>query len=213
MPNQRHSRCRHGTILRDSWQDCPRCWDAHIRDKATWTTEDKASRRALFPEEFAQQSRAEKPYAPPPVPPVLQPSPQAKGTIEGIWAEYNVDEDSKAGLRIHVRFSVENMKGAECSLVAYFYFANGEKMRDTNGAFRTTNGGIAVSQKFTPPYQNMSYSDHPLFMPNEELHVSGTHNNPGGKKTVNLGFMVTLWSWPSHRQLVASALQLFNYNL
>ena len=61
MPNQRHSRCCHGTILRDSWQDCSKCWDAHIRDKETWTAQDWTRRRELFPEEFSQQHHEESP--------------------------------------------------------------------------------------------------------------------------------------------------------
>jgi|SRR3989344_457002 len=219
MPNQRHSRCHHGTKLVDSWQDCPRCWDEHIRDKATWTTQDWTRRRELFPEEFPQQHREEierqparikESYVPSPVP---QPSPQAKGTIENIWVEFNANENAKAGLRIHVAFSIENMKDVECLLAIYFYFANGEKMRDINGAFHTTNGEISVGQVFTPPYQVAYFNDLPVFIPHEELHVSKTHNNPGGEKSVNLGFLVCLYPKLSNHLLATSALQLFNYNL
>lgn len=34
------SRCHHGTIIHDSWQDCSQCWDEHDAAKAADAASD-----------------------------------------------------------------------------------------------------------------------------------------------------------------------------
>lgn len=91
-----------------------------------------------------------------------------------IWAEHNVFENGKKGMRIHISLNIKNMKGKSCKAIAYFYHENGSPVRDRGGSFRTSNGNVATGQHFTPGYDNCSYNDLKLFLPYGELGLDGT---------------------------------------
>lgn len=42
--------------------------------------------------------------------------------IEQVWLEYNVYSGNERGMKIHVKFSVNNMLNKSGNVVAYFYF-------------------------------------------------------------------------------------------
>ena len=93
--------------------------------------------------------------------------------ILDIWVDHNVFEDGHKGMRIHVKFTVDDLKDSEGLCIAYFYFADGRKLRDFNERFRTIDDQVSVSKTFTPGYVNSIYRDFKLFMPYSELHISG----------------------------------------
>ena len=100
----------------------------------------------------------------------------AKAHVQKVWVDHNQYQNSIKGMRIHVRFDVDNFKGYQGSVVAYFYDKNGEPLKDTNQNYNTTGGNVSVGDSFRPPYDNSIYKDYPLFMPYRELHLSGKHN-------------------------------------
>ena len=93
--------------------------------------------------------------------------------ILDIWVDHNVFEDGREGMRIHVKFTVDDLQNSEGLCIAYFYFADGRKLSDSNGQYKTTDGQVSVSRSFTPSYVNTIYRDFKLFMPYSELHFSG----------------------------------------
>jgi hypothetical protein len=99
-----------------------------------------------------------------------------EGEIENIWIDFNVVEYGRAGMRIHVAFSVDNMKNKRGACNAYFYFANGGELKDYNGNYKSANGQVSIGSEFTPGYESARFSDFTLFMPYEELHVIGNNN-------------------------------------
>jgi hypothetical protein len=96
----------------------------------------------------------------------------ASGTINKIWAEYNVIVDGVYGMKIHVSFAVSSMVNIQGSCAVYFYLEDGNALKDSNGLYATTNGTVATSVMFIPAYENSTYSDFVLFMPYSELHLS-----------------------------------------
>lgn len=47
----------------------------------------------------------------------------------------------------------------------------GPGVKDRNERYCTTNGMVSASQKFTPPYENTTYENIAIFIPNDELHL------------------------------------------
>jgi len=96
--------------------------------------------------------------------------------IEKVWTEYDVYQNEQQGMKIHVNFSVNNMlnKTGQCN--AYFYFKNGTALVDYNQRYHTKNGKVCSWYTFTPAHTNCLYDDFVIFMPYEELHLTGRHD-------------------------------------
>lgn len=97
----------------------------------------------------------------------------ATAKIEKIWVDHNVTENGEMGMRIHVKFLVNNMLGKTGSCVAWFYFSSGEALKSLGAdqRYKTPNGKLAISDSYKPAYENASFNDFKLFMPYSELHL------------------------------------------
>ncbi|MEN8220547.1 MAG: hypothetical protein ABFS56_30195, partial [Pseudomonadota bacterium] len=104
---------------------------------------------------------------------------EVQGEIEKVWQEHNIyDEDDEKGMKIHVNFTVDNLKGVRCCIAAYFSFQGGEIIGGVNDDFMTTNDQAVVDECFTPPYDDTCCDDFQLFMPYEELYLAeGYHHH------------------------------------
>ena len=87
------------------------------------------------------------------------------------WLEYDVTQNGVKGMKIHVDFNVEDMKGKQGEVIVYFEYPKGTGLKDTNGSYCTEGGHVCVSEKFTPRYDNSHYSDFGIFMPLNEIHM------------------------------------------
>ena len=94
--------------------------------------------------------------------------------ILDVWVDHNVFDSGHKGMRIHVKFTVDDLKNSEGQCIAYFHFADGRSLSDFNGQYTTTDDQVSVSESFTPSYVNTIYRDFKLFMPYSELHFSST---------------------------------------
>ena len=98
----------------------------------------------------------------------------AKARILKVWVDHNQFEGAVKGMRIHVNFKVDNLKGGAGRVNAYFYAKNGKPLKDFNGSYRTINGNVSVGREFQPGYVNTLYEDDfHIFMPYSELHMAG----------------------------------------
>ncbi len=93
--------------------------------------------------------------------------------IESVWVDHNQFQNFQKGMIIHVKFTVDNMKGKKGRCVAYFYYANGTALKDWNNRYCTTDGHVSTGEDFTPSYTNSTYHDFRIFMPYDELHATG----------------------------------------
>ena len=107
-----------------------------------------------------------KSVSPPPPPPTT-----SSAHIARVWADHNVWQNSRKGMRIHVQFTVNNFKGKSGIVAGFFYFRSGKVLKDFNRRYYTQDGTVVVSGNFRPGYRNTIYSDYTLFMPYRELHL------------------------------------------
>jgi hypothetical protein len=96
----------------------------------------------------------------------------ADATFEKLWVDYDVVENGRKGMRIHVKFRVFNLKGVDSYLAIYFEKKNGDKLYTNNTEYRSKNGQVAIYKLLTPGYEETVYDDLKLFMPYGEFNLS-----------------------------------------
>lgn len=92
-------------------------------------------------------------------------------SFKNIWLEHNVNSNGTTGMKVHVHIEISGTKDKPCKAIAYFEHPKGTGMKDRNERYCTTNGMVSASQKFTPPYENTTYENIAIFIPNDELHL------------------------------------------
>ena len=95
------------------------------------------------------------------------------GSIQRVWVDHNVQREGRQGMLIHIKFSVSNLYNVRCQVAAYFHHESGGALRDRNGRYNSVNGDVSVGADFVPSYVDALYEDFPLFMPYDELHITG----------------------------------------
>jgi hypothetical protein len=128
------------------------------------------------------------------------------GKIEGWWIEHNVYEEGQKGMRIHVNFSVQNMKDQTGYIGVYYYFQDGKPLKDHNRKYCTRDGHVSVAQGFTPEEESDRGDDWKLFMPYGEFHLEG------GESVYPLQCNVSLFD-QHDRELVRTLYYLFDLYL
>ncbi len=96
---------------------------------------------------------------------------KADATFEKLWVDYDVTENGKNGMRIHVKFSLTNLKDIDCYLGVYFEKKSGEKIDGVNTEYRSKNGQLAVYKSLKPAYEDAVYKDVQVFMPYSEINT------------------------------------------
>jgi hypothetical protein len=101
---------------------------------------------------------------------------QTDARLDDLWVDYDVTEGGKKGMRIHVRFTVMNMKDIDGYVAVYFEQKNGEQIKGGTG-YMSKSGQLAVYKSIKPAYPEAVYNDLTLFMPYEEIRLSkGRHD-------------------------------------
>jgi|CXWL01.1.fsa_nt_gi hypothetical protein len=99
----------------------------------------------------------------------VESSAKADATFEKLWVDYDVTEDGKLGMRIHVKFTTMNLKDVDCYVAVYFEKKNGEKIDGISSGYRSKSGQLAVYKSLKPAYTESIYDDLKLFMPYSEI--------------------------------------------
>ncbi|MGI8786530.1 MAG: hypothetical protein ACR2HG_02045 [Pyrinomonadaceae bacterium] len=97
-------------------------------------------------------------------------TPSAK--FNRVWADYDVTEKNQYGMRIHLDFSVYNMKGMDGYAAIYFQKRDGTKILTNNRDYRSKEGQVAVFREIKPGYDPTDYKDLTLFLPYSELSLT-----------------------------------------
>jgi hypothetical protein len=88
------------------------------------------------------------------------------------WIDYNVTENQKRGMRIHVNFEVTGLKGSDSKMVV--------RVKDKNNDYlpSATNGDeLRLEYEFRPGYPTTVYQDAIVFLPYSEIDLpKGDHN-------------------------------------
>ena len=97
--------------------------------------------------------------------------------FQKIWVDYDVRQEGRLGMRIHVKFSVYNMKEVDSYLAIYFEKADGTKLTGNNRKYSSTDGQTAVFRLLKPGFEDTIYNDLKVFMPYDELNLAnGKHD-------------------------------------
>ncbi|MEO6588250.1 MAG: hypothetical protein ABIP06_02880 [Pyrinomonadaceae bacterium] len=104
---------------------------------------------------------------------VSQVKAQPGATFDRMWIDYNIKENNQDGMRIHIKFTANSLKSADCQIRISF-FDDDEKtpLTDNNQRFYTTKGNVALFRDLKPPYDPAVYEDFQMFMPYDELDLS-----------------------------------------
>ena len=121
--------------------------------------------------------------------------------IKEVKVDHNVYVDGKKGMNIHVNFSIDNCMDDQCDALAYFYYANGSPIKDTNSSYNTADGNVVGSKSFKPGYPKTTYNDLIIFMPYSEIHSTTTTG------TVAMYFLVELYSYTA-KQFVGNKIKV-----
>lgn len=110
-------------------------------------------------------------YTKPGSPADVETSEKADATFEDLWVDYDVTQNGKKGMLIHVKFTAINLKDVDCYLAIYFEKKNGEKIDGHSEGYRSKNGQLAVYKTLKPGFAEASYKDLQLFMPYAEIRL------------------------------------------
>jgi hypothetical protein len=94
-----------------------------------------------------------------------------KAKFTSMRVEYNVTENGRLGMRIHVNFTTYKLKDVECYLLVSFLKKDGTTITAGNDTYKGPDGQVAVYASLTPGYDEAIYKDAVLFMPYDELNV------------------------------------------
>lgn len=98
------------------------------------------------------------------------------GKVERVWVDYDVTEEGQFGMRIHVKFTAQNMKGVDSYMGIYFEKEDGSRLTSSDNKFQSKAGDVAAYRSLKPGYDETVYNDLTVFMPYSELHLGvGNH--------------------------------------
>lgn len=94
-----------------------------------------------------------------------------------IWVDFNMEENGTKGLIIHVDFGATDVEQHTLNVTAYFEYSTGSPLKDTDGAYRSSDGRVAVEKTVTAKSYDSQWGDLKLFMPYSQIHTSsGNHS-------------------------------------
>lgn len=104
-----------------------------------------------------------------PIPSQYYKNAAASATFDSIWVDYDVTDNGVKGMKVHVSFTVYEMKDSSSYVVIFFQDDLGDRLRDNNKSFYSSGGDVAVYQNIKPQYDPAVYKDLEIFMPYSEL--------------------------------------------
>jgi hypothetical protein len=92
--------------------------------------------------------------------------------FDKVWVDYDVTQEGKFGMLIHLKFTVYEMKGVDSYARITYLDEDNEYLKDNNKSFYTTGGDVATFKSLKPGYEPTDYNDLQMFMPYTELDLS-----------------------------------------
>jgi hypothetical protein len=104
-----------------------------------------------------------------------EPTPSNAGAIsaayKNMWVDYDIEENGRWGMRIHLKFEVYNMKDTDGYVAIYFTKKDGSKLYTNNTSYSSKDGQVALYKSIRPEYTKAVYNDLVLFMPYQEFNL------------------------------------------
>jgi hypothetical protein len=93
---------------------------------------------------------------------------EISATVNRVWIDYDVFEDRKKGMRIHVNFEVTGLKGVDSKLTARVRREN-DSFVMSNTSYANGNGELEVAFEMKPGFPTTVYKDATIFLPYDEI--------------------------------------------
>ncbi|MGB1288383.1 MAG: hypothetical protein ACPG7F_17750 [Aggregatilineales bacterium] len=97
--------------------------------------------------------------------------------IQNVEVVHNSFKNSVKGMTILIDFIVSGSDGEEGEIAAYFYYQNGNLLRDFNNRYASIDGQVSTGQTFILCCSTTTYQDFELFLPYNELHMDRGESN------------------------------------
>ncbi len=138
----------------------------------------RLSGRPTKPTLQAMFARINKVKSAPSTPDPQPEEPESLADITSIKTVHNVVRQGVKGMNVVFSAKIRKMRNRYLGAGAYFYFENGQPLRDMNGNFYDIDtGDVFAYTQLRPDYDNAVYTNVPIFIPYNELHLShGRHN-------------------------------------
>jgi len=96
--------------------------------------------------------------------------PDIRATVNRVWVDYDVYENRKKGMRIHVSFEVAGLKGVDSKLTVRVRRED-DSFLMSNSAFSNENGELELAFEMRPGFPTTVYKDATIFLPYDEIVV------------------------------------------
>lgn len=100
---------------------------------------------------------------------VETPKTSVSATVKRVWADFNVTEGGRKGIRVHVNFEVTGLKGVDSKLVARVQKTNGDYLTSRSASYSNSDGQLEISFDMKPGYATTVYEDATMFLPYNEI--------------------------------------------
>jgi hypothetical protein len=94
--------------------------------------------------------------------------PDVSATVNRVWVDYDVVENRKKGMRIHVNFEVVGLKGIDSKLTVRVANENNEFLTSSS-SYANDEGELELMFEMRPGYPTTVYKDATIFLPYEEI--------------------------------------------
>lgn len=100
-----------------------------------------------------------------------------KADFDKIWVDYDVTDNGRYGMRVHTKFTLNNMKGINSYIAVFVQKKDGTRLQTKNRAFSSTQGELAAYRLLEPTYDKTDYDDANVFLPYSEFNLKrGKYN-------------------------------------
>jgi len=89
-------------------------------------------------------------------------------TVKRVWIDYNITQNRRRGMLIHVNFEVSGLKGVDSKLTVRVRRDDDSFLR-SNSSFSNDNGELEIAFSMKPGYATTVYEDADIFLPYDEI--------------------------------------------
>ena len=94
--------------------------------------------------------------------------PEVSATVNRVWIDYDVTENRRRGMRIHVNFEVVGLKGVDSKLTVRVRKSD-DTFLTSNSSYSNNAGELELSYDMKPGYATTVYKNAEVFLPYDEI--------------------------------------------
>ncbi len=95
----------------------------------------------------------------------------AGATVKKVWVDYDVTENGRKGMRVHVNFEVTGLKGVDSKVVVRIRKENNDYLTSRSASFSNSEGQFETSFDMKPGFPTAVYENAAMFIPYSEINL------------------------------------------